>query len=239
MTIACLEVPIEEAAGSFGVISVDENYRIIGFEEKPENPKPLPDDPSRCLASMGIYVFNTEALVHALTEDAKLDTKHDFGHDILPRMMGSAATYAVRFDDIADERRSSGLGDVRLGLRYNVVRDSPVATFDVRVKIPTGTFINDAEVVPVGEGQWDLDLAAEVSRFAGRQSGERAPLVIPDTAINSLDLVEQLEAIAGRPVITANQASLRQSLAMVGCPTAAPGLGALFRATDQQLGEVS
>jgi hypothetical protein len=71
--------------------------------------------------------------------------------------------FLLRFDDLADDRRSNGLGDVRVGARYNLLRDSPVATLDVRVKIPTGTFVNDAEVVPVGEGQWDLDLAAEVA----------------------------------------------------------------------------
>ncbi len=71
--------------------------------------------------------------------------------------------FLLRFDDLSDNRRSNGLGDVRAGLRYNLVRASPVATFDVRVKFPTGTFINDAEVVPVGEGQWDLDLAGELA----------------------------------------------------------------------------
>jgi len=71
--------------------------------------------------------------------------------------------FAVRFDDLSDDRRSSGLGDVRAGLRFNVLRNSPVATVDVRVKFPSGDFVNDAEVVPVGEGQWDLDLAAELA----------------------------------------------------------------------------
>jgi hypothetical protein len=71
--------------------------------------------------------------------------------------------FILRFDDLADDRRSSGLGDVRAGLRYNLVRQFPVATVDVQVKFPTGTFVNDAEVVPVGEGQWDVDLAGEVA----------------------------------------------------------------------------
>ena len=71
--------------------------------------------------------------------------------------------FLLRFDDLSDNRRSNGLGDVRAGLRYNFIRSSPVATVDIRVKFPTGTFINDAEVVPVGEGQWDLDLAGELA----------------------------------------------------------------------------
>ena len=60
MTVSCMPVPLEEAAGQFGVMSVDENFKIIGFEEKPENPTPLPNDPTKCLASMGNYVFDTD-----------------------------------------------------------------------------------------------------------------------------------------------------------------------------------
>jgi hypothetical protein len=71
--------------------------------------------------------------------------------------------FGLRFDDLADERRSRGIGDVRAGLRYNLVRDSPVATLGIEIKAPTGDFVNDAEVVPVGEGQWDLDVAGEVA----------------------------------------------------------------------------
>jgi hypothetical protein len=71
--------------------------------------------------------------------------------------------FTLRFDDLADDRRSNGLGDVRAGLRYNVVQQFPVLTADVQVKFPTGDFNNDAEVVPVGEGQWDVDLAGEVA----------------------------------------------------------------------------
>ena len=93
--------------------------------------------------------------------------------------------------------------------------------------------------MPIGPESFRLDLAAEVRHFVEHHSGEQVPLVIPDTAINSLDLVERLEAIAGCPVVTANQASLWQSLAMAGRPADLPGLGTLFRASDQQLGEVS
>jgi len=86
-------------------------------------------------------------------------------HGLTDRLEASLVVpyFETRFDDLSDNRRSSGLGDVRAGLRYNVRRRSPVATLEGRVKFPTGDFVNDAEVVPLGDGQWDLDLAGELA----------------------------------------------------------------------------
>jgi glucose-1-phosphate adenylyltransferase len=98
MTVSCLEVPIEEAAGAFGVIAVDENGRVIGFEEKPANPTPLPDNPDMCLASMGNYVFNTDFLYQELGNDADhQNTDHDFGKDIIPEIIHDHKVYAYPF----------------------------------------------------------------------------------------------------------------------------------------------
>ncbi len=69
--------------------------------------------------------------------------------------------YRLEFDDLSDRRRSTGAGDLRLATRWNLVKGSTVATVDAGVKFPTGEFVNDAEVVPVGEGQYDFELAAE------------------------------------------------------------------------------
>ena len=68
----------------FGVIEVDGDWRIVGFQEKPEEPRTLPGDPEGILASMGVYVFNIEILVRRLIEDARSDSSHDFGKDIIP-----------------------------------------------------------------------------------------------------------------------------------------------------------
>jgi len=87
VTIACTTVPIEDAS-RFGVMEVDENDRIVGFEEKPPKPKPLPNDPSQALISMGIYLFNTETLVRAVIQDAKrTDSDHDFGKNVIPSLV--------------------------------------------------------------------------------------------------------------------------------------------------------
>jgi glucose-1-phosphate adenylyltransferase len=83
-TVACKRVTTRGATG-FGVMEVDNDYRIIGFEEKPAEPKPLPDDPNVCLASMGIYVFSMDYLREHLKRDSlNPESSHDFGHDIIP-----------------------------------------------------------------------------------------------------------------------------------------------------------
>ncbi len=100
MTVSCLEVPIEEAAGAFGVMKVDENNRIIGFEEKPENPSPIPGQDGLTLASMGNYVFNTEFLFEQLQKNAQTEgTSHDFGNDIIPKIVDKHHVHAFPFRD--------------------------------------------------------------------------------------------------------------------------------------------
>lgn len=105
MTVSCMPVPLEEAAGAFGVMSVDENYKIIGFEEKPANPTPLPNDPTKCLASMGNYVFDTDFLFEQLKRDAeKSGSERDFGKDIIPSIIKEHAVYAFPFTDDGDSQ---------------------------------------------------------------------------------------------------------------------------------------
>ncbi|OGP93174.1 MAG: glucose-1-phosphate adenylyltransferase [Deltaproteobacteria bacterium RBG_16_48_10] len=83
----------------FGVLEVDGERRIIGFEEKPEVPKPIPGDPEGILASMGVYIFQTEVLVRQLIEDARSESSHDFGKDIIPRMIQKGGVFAFDFRD--------------------------------------------------------------------------------------------------------------------------------------------
>jgi glucose-1-phosphate adenylyltransferase len=81
----------------FGVMEIDENWRMVGFQEKPEEPKTIPGDPGGILASMGIYVFNTELLVRRLIEDARSESSHDFGKDIIPTMIGKDQVFVFDF----------------------------------------------------------------------------------------------------------------------------------------------
>jgi len=97
MTVACINVPLEEAKG-FGVMAVDDEDKIIEFAEKPANPKHMPGDTTQALASMGIYVFNAGFLYEQLMRDAEDENStHDFGGDIIPHLITKARVYAHRF----------------------------------------------------------------------------------------------------------------------------------------------
>jgi glucose-1-phosphate adenylyltransferase len=97
-TLAAIEVPVADAR-RFGVLQVDESDRIVGFQEKPREPIPIPGQPDEALASMGIYIFNAAALVQALEADAVRPTSHDFGKDILPSMLRTQPLVVYRFTD--------------------------------------------------------------------------------------------------------------------------------------------
>ncbi len=98
VTIACVDVPLADAR-SFGVMAVNEHSRVEAFQEKPADPAPIPDRPDRALASMGIYVFDTEYLLNLLeTDAAERDSCHDFGTDLIPQAVRQRdAVYAYPF----------------------------------------------------------------------------------------------------------------------------------------------
>lgn len=99
VTVACIEVPIEDAK-EFGVMAVDEAGWITDFMEKPDNPPSIPGDPHRSLASMGIYVFNSAFLFGLLQRDSESrESSHDFGKDLLPSLVGNCRLHAHRFAD--------------------------------------------------------------------------------------------------------------------------------------------
>ncbi len=98
-TVAALEVDRHEAS-AFGVIQVDEKGLIVGFEEKPSDPKPLPGDPDSCLISLGVYVFSLGPLMEELVRDsADTESHHDFGKNVIPRMARERNVYAYNFKD--------------------------------------------------------------------------------------------------------------------------------------------
>lgn len=100
VTVAALPVPIHAAKG-FGIIEARSDHQIIGFEEKPAQPKPMPGNPEMSYSSMGNYIFNAETLVRILENDASLAGTHDFGRDIIPSLIKSHRVLAYDFLDNA------------------------------------------------------------------------------------------------------------------------------------------
>ncbi|HEX4347239.1 MAG TPA: glucose-1-phosphate adenylyltransferase [Vicinamibacterales bacterium] len=98
VTLAAIEVPVAEAS-RFGVVAVNEQERVVAFQEKPAQPAPIPGSSDFALASMGVYIFDIDVLVKALEADAVAPTAHDFGKDVIPALIHSELVYAYRFAD--------------------------------------------------------------------------------------------------------------------------------------------
>lgn len=97
VTVSCVDVPRDKAS-AFGVVDVDDSGRITQFLEKVPNPPAIPGQPDRSYASMGIYVFNTDVLIDTLELDAVNESSsHDFGHDIVPGLLGNKKIFAHAF----------------------------------------------------------------------------------------------------------------------------------------------
>ncbi len=97
LTVGAVVVP-RETASEFGIMAVDDQWRVTGFQEKPADPEPIPGRPDQCLVNMGIYVFDTDALLAELHADAdRPGSSHDFGKDIIPAMVDGGGVYAYPF----------------------------------------------------------------------------------------------------------------------------------------------
>ena len=155
LTVGCIEVPLAEAS-EFGVMAVDESWKVTGFQEKPENPSPMPGNPREALASMGIYVFDKEFLYGVLKEDAEMPgSSRDFGKDIIPRLVDRGEVFAHAFrDPINNERgywRDVGTIDsfwhanlelVDIDPELNLYDDEwPIWTY--QVQLPPAKFVHD------------------------------------------------------------------------------------------------
>jgi glucose-1-phosphate adenylyltransferase len=129
LTIGAVQIPINEAS-RFGVFQVDSRNRVLDFQEKPTNPKPMPADPNTCLASMGIYVFETDELLRRLrADDAKgAASTHDFGKDVIPAMISEVPVYVHNFqspDGAAPYWRDVGTIDAYYDANFDLLDVTP------------------------------------------------------------------------------------------------------------------
>jgi glucose-1-phosphate adenylyltransferase len=130
LTVAAVMVPRVEGS-SFGILKVNEASEVENFLEKPKDPPGLPDNPDFSLVSMGVYIFNAETLVEEVIKDAKKKTsKHDFGGDIIPQMVGRKKVYAYNFQDAATNTprywRDIGLLDAYFRAHQDLLGRAPV-----------------------------------------------------------------------------------------------------------------
>ncbi len=103
LSLAAAVVP-RQGAEEFGILEVDENWHVVGFQEKPADPRTIPGDPDHCLVNMGVYIFDTADLVRELSVDARdIDSHHDFGKNIIPSLVGQGEVYAYPFRDSRTE----------------------------------------------------------------------------------------------------------------------------------------
>ena len=135
VTIACMEVSTAEAS-AFGVVVIDENQHIIAFEEKPDQPTPIPSNPEKALVSMGLYVFSTALLKTALMHDQQMKaSSHDFGNDVLPRLVQGQKVYAYQFGGeqgrVTPDRYWRDVGTIDAYYRANMDLLTPVPPLDL------------------------------------------------------------------------------------------------------------
>ena len=130
VTIGTLDFDRSEAS-RFGVLEVDSTGHIIGWEEKPANPKPAPGNPGKCVVSMGIYCFNRDVLLHRTMEDAEDPAStHDFGRDVVPKLLDRHRVYAYHFVDenkqVAEYWRDIGTIEAYYDANMDLVSVSPI-----------------------------------------------------------------------------------------------------------------
>lgn len=96
LSISAIPIPIEEAS-EFGIMEVDDNWRLVNFVEKPQTPpKPIPGNPGMCLASMGNYIFDKDVLLNALNKDYNIPaSSHDFGKNVIPMLLAEGKNIYV------------------------------------------------------------------------------------------------------------------------------------------------
>jgi glucose-1-phosphate adenylyltransferase len=156
MTVSCMRVPCSEAAGAFGVMTVDANNVVTEFTEKPESPAPLIGDPENCLASMGNYIFDTEFLFEQLEKDkANSDSQRDFGKDIIPSIINEHKVNAFEFGNGEKNNYWRDVGTIDSFWQANMELVEPVPALNLYdEEWPIWTY---QEQLPPAKFVWDKE----------------------------------------------------------------------------------
>lgn len=215
ITIAAVECDVNSAR-RMGVLEIDANNRIVSFEEKPDNPKPIPDRPDLALVNMGVYVFETAALVGGISGNPYNETTQDFGRDILPRMVQSKPVFAYRFRDERENYwRDIGTLDSYYEASMDLVKVDPVFNlYDPSFPVHSSTRPRPpAKMVFADEEKGRMGVALDSLICNGCViSGGRVErsILSPDVRINSYALVE--DSILFDRVDVGRNAKIRRSI---------------------------
>ena len=207
VTISALPVPLKNAS-SLGVIQVHEKQRVTGFKEKPKRPKPIPGRPNEAFASMGNYLFNKAVLIELLYEDAAdVESSHDFGKDILPRIFNKSRVFAYDF------RRNHipGLTKKEIGYWRDVgtIKAFWEANMDLRNVKPEFNLYN--KKWPIKTANYGTPPAKFVFNEDGRR-GQAIDSIVAEGSIISGGIVQK--SVIGRDVSIDSGAVVINSLLM-------------------------
>ena len=217
LTIAACPVPIAEAS-EFGVIQVDDEWRITGFQEKPKDPTPIPGRPGEALVSMGNYLFDSDTLTRALVDDANdLESVNDFGRNVIPRLLAEGKrllAYDLGTNKIPGEPEDA----VPYWRDVGTMESYVAANMDVRSPLPTLNLYNRAWRIRTA--QRDYPPARFVRDASGRSATLVDSLVCEGSIISSAQLVR---ALVGYDCFVHSDAQVRDSVFLSGCNV---GMGA-------------
>jgi len=218
VTVAAVECG-RLSAKRMGVLEVDGDNRIISFEEKPANPKPIPGRPDVSLVNMGVYLFDTSVLVKALCGDARRKTAHDFGRDILPELVRAAPVMAYPFRDENRKKvkywRDIGTVDAYYEASMDLVQVDPQFNlYDPFFPILSFTQPRPpVKMVFAGGEEGRIGMAVDSLLCSGCIiSGGRVErsILSPDVRINSFSLVE--DSIVFNRVDVGRYAKIRRAI---------------------------
>jgi glucose-1-phosphate adenylyltransferase len=209
LTVGCIPAPARDSI-HFGVVQVDADERITGFQEKPKEPATIPGDPEHILASMGIYVFTARLMYELLCQDAtKPSSDHDFGKNIIPSMIGAHSVYSFRFRDKNRKAmpywRDVGTLDAYYQANMDLIeidpvlnlydRDWPIRTHHAQLPPPKFVFRDDAPSEHSRRGEAHDSMVCQGCIVSGGHV--RKSILSPNVRINSFAMVEDSILFSG------------------------------------------
>lgn len=209
VTIAAFPVPIEEAS-SFGILQIDHEHRIIGFQEKPTYPIAMPNDPRYCLASMGNYLFSTSLLTDLLGHNGRRgEQTNDFGKDVIPPLIGQHRVYAYDFraNHIPEELKEQPpyWRDVGTLDAYYA------ASMDLRGAVPSLNLYNC--LWPIRSGASTLP-PAKFTNEDGQQGRAIQSIISEGCIITGATVID---SVLGPDVVVNSHSRIENSVLMNGC----------------------